>query len=234
VVGATSSGPIPPVRPSASLVSQIRGIPASWGTTATGLPARVSPGALATAIAAAMGTPGGGGAAPATTVREAYRRALALVGAAARSAARSEIRRFVSAQVEPLLLASVTTLQGAISADVARVVSTPAGAVAASSPPDPNLRAVVTAMETRLAAQTPAGQDPASPSASAANPASPTNNPSGAAVPGQEVTYDNRGMMSDNSRDLRVDQFEGLVTQFNDEANGLKSSREDPFTAQVT
>jgi hypothetical protein len=167
-------------------------------------------------------------------VGRAYRLTFDMVQAAARSAARSQIRSFLASQLAPLLAANVTALETSIRADVTRVMGTPAGAVAASSPPDPNLRAVVSAMQARLAAQTPAGQDPTNASASAANPASPTNNPTGGAVASQDVTYDNTGMMSDNSGDIRPDQFQQMVGQFNNAANGLIREGESPFTAEVT
>jgi len=253
VGAAGTTGRIPPVRPSASLIAQVAGIPAAWATAPASLAASITPSAIAAAMASAISAAAAAAAAPAPAaapaaagagpapapppvagVGRAYRLTFDMIQAAARSAARSQIRSFLASQLAPLLAANVTALESSIRADVNRVMAMPAGAVAASSPPDASLRAVVSAMQARLAAQTPAGQDPTSATASAANPASPTNNPTGGAVASQDVTYDNTGMMSDNSGDIRPDQFQQMVGQFNNAANGLIREGESPFTAEVT
>ncbi len=235
VVGDSSAGPVPPVRPSSSLVSQVAGIPATWRTAAGGLAAAITPAGLSAAMSAAITARGAvsGGDGPIGSVVEAYHRALALVGSSARAAARSEVRRFVGAQIAPALSANVSALQGQVSADVTQVMATPARTVAAAAPPDPDLRAVVTAMQARLASATPAGADATNRNAPAANPGSPANNPTGAAVPAQEVTYSNTGMMSDNSGEIRTDQFADFANLFNDPSNGLHRSNEGQFRAVV-
>ena len=254
VVGETATGRIPPVRPSGTLLSGIRAIPGTWSGSAAGLAASVTPARIAAAIAEAVRqagaaaaaapaapAPAAAGAAPAAaprpsirTVRQLYARALGVVQNAARSAARSELRAFVSSEIQPVLTASVATLRVDIAADVNRAMTTPADALAADAPPDPDLRAMVGGMKTRLEAATPAERirrirTPPPPIRCAPPPQRlrPT-------TPNQEVTYSNKGMMSDNTGDVRADQLRDMVAQFNDRVAhpDLRHENEDSFRVE--
>jgi hypothetical protein len=232
-VGAAGGAPIPPVRPSDSLIAKIQAIPSVWASSSGAVTAAITPGGVASgmsstlgaigvlkAVAAATGMAGPG----ALTVRELYSRAYDLTRAAARAAAESEVRGFITAELGKAFKTHIDALSTDIREEIDRVMKTSAGATAAASPKDPNIAALVSGMQTRLAAQTPAGQ-------TSANPLSPDPKVgSTTPIPNQEITYSNTGMMSDNTADLRTDQFQQLVQGFNKE---FKTWREDPFTVEM-
>jgi hypothetical protein len=233
-VGAAGGGTVPTVRPSDTLIAKIQAIPGIWASSSGGVGASINGGAIAgamssvvsaigtmKAVAAAMGA--GGTAAP--TVRDLYALARDLTQGSARAASESTVREFLTGELAKTFKTHVDQLSTDVREEVDRVMTTPAATTAAAGPKDPNIAALVSGMQTRLAAQTPAGQ-------TSANPLSPDPKVGEAtAPPNQEVTYSNTGMMSDNTADLRVDQFQQLVGVFNKEH---KKWLEDPFAVEVS
>lgn len=242
-VGAAGGARVPPVRPPATLIAQIGALPGRWQGMAAQLRSAFSEAAVgarmraaAAAMPAAAAAAAGAIAGPATTAPQVYRRAYDLVGRIARTAGQGLVRDFLQAELEPLLQSSTATIAANITTEVENVMNTPAGALASAAPRDPNLTAMVTAMQSRLAAQTPAGQPAnADPSAAPRQPV-PPGSPAGTAaapVATQEVTFTAEGQMGDNAADLRTDQFQRLVDQFNQPARRLRRDREGPFTVEM-
>jgi hypothetical protein len=226
LVGA-KGGHVPPVSPSATLVSQIEGIPAALETTAAAAGSMIPEAAVVRGMLEVIVTSGLANDTPITTMGQLYREGYNAAQMAAYGAVGSELSKLLNAQISPILTSSAANLRTSVREEVAAVMASPAGAVAAAAPKDPAISAVATAMKDRLAAQTPAGRtdvNPASPSKAAPEPEAGT----------QEVTYSNTGMMSDNSADVRPDQFEQMLKQFNAESRipDLRHEREDPFTAE--
>jgi hypothetical protein len=231
VVGAAQQrGKAPPVRPSASLIGQLEALPRAWSTFTSSAPAALSSATLqadlATALAAAW-------LARLGTVRPTVGRAKALAAAADRSvhhaalaAGTNAMRAFLSAQVEPVLQASVTALTSAVTTEVAAVLSTAAGTTAAAAPKDPAIAALATQLSTKLTAEVAAAK-----AAQTASPGSTAVDP-GAGAPAQSVTYGTANMMSDNTAIFRADQFTALAAQFNDATHHLRKDREDAFTVE--
>ena len=230
VVGAAQQrGKPPPVRPSTSLIGQLEALPRAWATFTTSAPAALSSATLqadlATALAAAWFARLG-------TVTPTVGRAKALAAAtdkavhhAALAAATNAVRAFLTAQVEPVLQASVTSLTGAIATEVAAVLAAPAGTTAAAVK-DPDLAALATRLHTRLTIEVAAAK------AAQAVTAGSTPVDPGKAAPAQSVTYGTVNMMSNNTAVFRTNQFAALATQFNDPAHHLRKEREDPFTVE--
>lgn len=222
---------IPPIAPPASLVGQLRAIPATWDAAGSVVESAITPEAVAARMSAtltaanvaAMIAPVVPGvvAAPRTQqVGALYRQALQIVTNLSSTVARQIVADLLSSQLTPVLQASVTSFQTAIRTEVDRIMTTPAGALAATGTPDPDLVAVVAGMKARLDA------------AKAATASTTSRDPIGAgqAAPDQDVTYSYQGLMGTNATAaLRTDQFAPMVLQFN--AN-FKRPREADFTAE--
>jgi hypothetical protein len=139
--------------------------------------------------------------------RALYERAYGLVTNAARGASRQLAAELVLTTMKPAMAASIADLETRITAEVNRVMTTPAAGVPALGTPDPNMVAMVAAMKTTLEANQKAtkgtGRDPLGASATAT-------------APDQDVTYSYQGMMGSNmTRALRPDQFKVFVDHFN-------------------
>ena len=229
VVGALQTGRVPPVRPSGSLLRQLESLPAGWTAFTAAAPAALASATLeadlTTALAAAWVARmvSGGGAA----ITRGPALASAVDGAvrtAARTAATNAVRAFLSAEINPVLQTSVTALMSAVGDEVTRIMTTPAGALAAAAPKDPDLAAMAATLNTQLQTQAAVAT-----AVAAVTPGSAQVDP-GTTAPPQAVTYGTVNMMSDNASVFRVDQFAELATQFN--GSGLRHDREDSFHAE--
>jgi hypothetical protein len=160
---------------------------------------------------------------PITTMGRLYREGYNAVQWAAYNAARTELVGLLSGQIDPIVAANVEALRTSVREEVLQVMATPAGAVAAAAPKDPEIAAMAGAMKDRLAAQTPAGRTSTNP----AGAGQPATEP---AAGSQEIRYSTTGIMSDNSADVRPDQFERMVKEFNDNKPALRHEREEMFT----
>ena len=232
VVGP-AGGPGVPAAPSASLVGQITALPGTWYAAGSALDAGVTPAAfaakmegvlkaaaVASSVAAAIATPLGLAPAKIKRAGPLYRRAYDLVRQSSQTAAQQVTADLLNATIPPVLQAGVASLQAAITAEVAKVMTTSPGALATTATPDPNMVAMVAAMKARLdaakAATAGGGRDPLG---------------SGAAAPAQDVTYSYQGRMGSNvTGAVRADQFEPMVRQFNDK---MKTTFEKAFKAEV-
>jgi hypothetical protein len=233
-VATSSVGPsaaaLPTIVPSASLEGQITALPATWATAGSLLETGVTSAEFAAKMLAILKSAGAAAAAPLppgvapppklARQRELYERAYQMVTNAATEASRQVASDLVASTVGPALTASVGDLEGKITAEVDRVMSTPPAGVPALGTPDPNMTAMVAAMKTKLdadkAATAGTGRDPLG---------------SGAAAPAQDVTYSYQGMMGSNTtRALRPDQFNPMVDNFNSK---LTTTFEKKFTAEV-
>jgi len=230
VVGALQTGRVPPVRPSGALLRQLESLPAGWAAFAAAAPAALSAGTLQADLTTALAGAwiarmmGGGGAAAITRGPALAAAVNGAVRTAARTAATNAVRAFLSAEINPVLQTSVTALMAAVGDEVSRVMTTPAGALAATAPKDPDLAAMATTLNTQLQAQIATAT-----AVAAVTPGSTPVDP-GVTAPAQAVTYGTVNMMSDNASVFRVDQFAELANQFN--SSGLRHDREDAFHAE--
>src|SRR5262249_10891012 len=133
-----------------------------------------------------------------------YSSAHSMVTRAATEAGKQLTAELMNTVIPPVLTASVTGVQSAIQAEVAKIMGTPAAGVAALGP-NPAMANLATAMKARLdadkAAAAGGGRDPLG---------------SGKAAPNQNVTYTYQGLMGSNQTTaIREDQFRPLVKQFN-------------------
>jgi hypothetical protein len=229
VVGALQTGRVPPVRPSGALLRQLESLPTGWAAFSAAAPAALASTTLeadlTTALTAAWVARmvSGGGAA----IARGPALASAVDGAvrtAARTAATNAVRAFLSAEINPVLQTSVTALMSAVGDEVTRIMTTPAGALAAAAPKDPDLAAMAATLNSQLQTQAAVAG-----AVAAVTPGSTQVDP-GSTAPPQAVTYGTVNMMSDNASVFRVDQFAELATQFN--GSGLRSDREDSFHAE--
>jgi hypothetical protein len=220
----------PPVRPSTTLIGQLEGLRKAWTTFPTAAPAGISSAVLqadlSTALVASWLAKLGTVAPTATNAKRLAAAADRAVHQAALAASTNALRALLVSQVEPVIQASVTALTTAVDTEVAAVLSTPAGAVAAGAPKDPDLAALATRLNAKLTAEVAAAK-----AAQAANPGSTAVDP-GAGAPAQSVTYGTVNMMSDNTAVFRPDQYVALAAQFNDPAHHLRKEREDTFTVE--
>ncbi|MGB7983468.1 MAG: hypothetical protein WCF36_22035 [Candidatus Nanopelagicales bacterium] len=239
-VGPTAAGPgLPPI-PATSLISQLRGLPATWSAAGSVLETGVTPDAFAAVMAENLK-----GAAAASSLAAAvaglipghtpsmikgsgplYRRAYELVQKSATAAAKQVSADLITKAVQPTLAASVASLQSAIGTETTTLLATPPAGMAAAGPADPQMAAIVSAMKGRLdadkAATAGTGIDPTAPTSAGATPA----------VPSQDVSYSAQGMMgSNNTTKVRTDQFEKMVAAFNTLLR--KKPREDEFKVEV-
>ena len=226
VVGPAGTPGIPPVRPSASLIRTISSLPAGWDGLGKAVPAQMSGSALSATISAAaagamVATLFGAGVPKVEKKKLLAAAALAATKTAASTALSRAVREFLAAEINPLIQSSVSAINSEVQAEVDSVMNTPAGAVAAGAPKDPNVVAAVAAMKTRLEASQKAAED-AQKAAAGTTKSSP-----GGAAPDQDVTYSSANMMSSNQEVFRPDQFAHLLAGFNSK---LKTWREDPFT----
>ncbi len=218
------AGRVPPVAPPGSLLARIQAIPGTWSPE--WIAAMIHEPQTTTLMNSALGnaaallTPGSVSGLPTL-----YVRARTLVQNAAQAAAETQVQQLLMFDVDQAISDSTSGLQTEIDTAVEQVMNTPAGAVAAAAPPDPHLTAVVAAMQQRLAAQAPA--QPAGRTHS-----QPTLDASGAPVASQEITYSNTGMMSDNSGDIRPDQFARIAAAFNARQPELRHADESEFRAE--
>ena len=230
-IGSPSGPGLPAVMPSASLSGELSGIPATWATAGSALETSITPAAFASRVAALIEAAGAlqtlmemiPGSTPEPKVKRTkalYERAYATVTAASKEAAQQLAADLLSSSIKPILQASVTSLQSTVAAEVGRIMTTtPTGLAAAA--PDPNMAAVVAGMKARLDA------DKAATSGTKLDPLAK----SGATAPDQDVTYSYQGLMGSNkSTELRADQFQSLVDQFNKKG---KSIFESTFTAET-
>lgn len=234
------AGPgLPPVPPPPTLISQLAGLPATWSGAGSQLETSVTPAAFSTAMAAGLksaaaaatavaaaaaaaappGTPAPGPSL--TSATTLYRRAYQLVSNSAKAAARQVVGDLIRATVQPTLAGSVSAVQANVNAEVTRITTTPPAGMAAAGPADPNMASIVAAMKTRLDADKTAtagtGRDPTA---------------GGGAAADQDVTYSAQGLMgSSNSTAVRADQFQPMITAFNNQLR--KAPREDAFTVKV-
>jgi hypothetical protein len=232
VAGALQTGRVPPVRPSGSILRQLESLPAGWAAFSAAAPAALSTATLqadlSTALSAAwvarmMGL--GGGGAPITRGRALAAAVDAAVRNAATAAATNAVRAFLNAEINPVLQTSVTALVAAVRDEVDRIMGTPAGALAAAAPRDPDITALATSMNTQLQTQITSAV-----AAQATAPGTTPVNP-GTTAPAQSVTYGTVNMMSDNTSVFRPDQFAELANQFN--GSGLRRDREGTFRAET-
>jgi hypothetical protein len=214
---------VPAVAPSTSLLSQLEGIPAALETASAATGSMISEQAVGRRMLETIVTEALTNDAPITTMSRLYREGYNAVQWAAYNAARTELVGLLSGQLDPIVAANVDALRTSVHDEVLQVMATPAGAVAAAAPKDPEIAAMASAMKDRLAAQTPAGRTSTNP----AGAGQPATEP---AAGSQEIRYTTTGMMSDNSADVRPDQFERMVREFNDDMPALRHEREDRFT----
>jgi hypothetical protein len=140
-----------------------------------------------------------------------------MVNSAATEAARQVAVDLIAGAVDPVLQSSVASLRTAITGEVAKIMSMTPAQLAAAPNPDPNMRAVVSAMKTTLDA------NKAATAGGGANP--------GAGAAAQDVTYSYQGLMgSSNTTALRADQFQPMVDQFN---SRLTTTFEKKFKAET-
>jgi hypothetical protein len=230
VVGQTGPG-LPAMPPPTTLTGQLAGVPPTWGNAAGAIATGITPAAFSAKMLAALqaaavaeAAPPPPGAAPApklANARSLYNKALTLVTNAAKTASQQLAADLVQSTLDPVLAASVSSLQTAIGTEVTRIMTMSPAQLAANPSPDPNMAAVVTGMKTRLDAAKTAlsgtGMDPLG--------------VSGGTAPAQDVTYSYQGLMGSNaSADLRADQFQGLADNFNKK---LASIWEKKFVPEV-
>ena len=216
-VGPVASPGLPAVIPAASLEGRMAALPMTWelagsklatGITAAAFSAKMLAILKSAAAAAAAPLPAGVAPKPKLASNEAlFERARGLISNAARGASRELAADLIRETMRPALAASIASLETAITAEVNRVMNTPAAGVQALGTPDPNMVALVAAMKTTLEANQKAtkgtGRNPLGASANAT-------------VADQDVTYSYQGMMGSNtSRALRPDQFQRFVDHFN-------------------
>jgi len=234
-VGRLPTGRSPRVRPG-TLIGQLDALPASWRGFATAAPAALGAAGLqsdiSTALAAAMAARLLGAApipAAVTSAAPMIRAVNAAVNAAAMAAGTNAVRAFLASQITPVLAGSVVPLIASIDAEVATVMATPAGAVAAAAPRDPAIAAIASNMRTQLQAAQTAGAAAlaATPAGSGATGVSP-----GATAPPAAVTYNTHNIMSDNSFVFRNDQMNDIAGYFN-RARGLRRDREGLFHGEA-
>jgi hypothetical protein len=229
VGAAAQRGKAPPVRPATSLIGQLEALPRAWSAFTTAAPAALSSGRLGADLASALGSAWLarlGTVAPAGPGSAAQLAAAAdtAVHSATRTAATNAVKAYLASAVEPVLRASVAGLTSAVDTEVAAVMSTPAGALAAAAPKDPALAALATTLHKQLTDEAAAAT-----AAQAATPGSTPLDP-GKGAPAQSVTYGTVNMMSDNTAVFRTEQFADLAAQFNDPAHHLRREREGVFT----
>ena len=222
------AGPgLPALPPPDSLIGQISALPATWSAAGSALESGVTGAAFATkmqsvlaAAAAAAAAPPPPGVLPTPPIgrnKELYQSAYAMVNSAATEAARQVAVDLIAGAVDPVLQSSVASLRTAITGEVAKIMSMTPAQLAAAPNPDPNMRAVVSAMKTTLDA------NKAATAGGGANP--------GAGAAAQDVTYSYQGLMgSSNTTALRADQFQPMVDQFN---SRLTTTFEKKFKAET-
>lgn len=238
---AAAAGPVagggppglPVMPPPGSLVGQISALPSAWsaagsalesGVTAEAFAAKLQsilPSAAAAAAEAILAMVTGGAATPAIARRrELYQRAHALINNAAREAATQLASELIRSQVEPVIQASVTAFQSALESEAANIMTKSPAELAALGDPNPAMRALVSDMKRRLDIDKQrtagTGRDPLGAGVTAAD---------------QDVTYSAQGLMGSNqSTDVRADQFRPMVNQFNEHFKGFW---EQPFTVET-
>lgn len=228
-VGQTGPG-LPALPAPATLVGQLAGAPATWGAAGGAIEAGITPAAFAAKMAATLRAAAAAAAAPPpgvapapklATSRSLYNKAYALVDNAAREASKQLAVDLVKNSLDPILAASVAALEATVATEVTRLMTSSPAELAANPAPDANMAAIVAGMKTRLdtakTALAGTGQDPLG--------------VAGATTPAQDVTYSYQGLMGSNkTTDLRSDQFNELVANFNSK---LKTFWEKDFKAEV-
>ena len=220
-VGPIATPGLPAVVPNASLEGQLAGLPATWAAAGSQLETHITPDlftarmlAILKSAAAAAAAPLPPGVVPPPKLashQALFERAYRLVSNAASGAASQLAAELVRTTLAPVLKASVSDLEGRITAEVNRIMTTPPAGVAALGPADPNMAALVAGMKKTLdvdrAGTKGTGRDPLG---------------SGVPAPDQDVTYSYQGMMGSNAtRALRPDQFRPLVNKFNSKLTKL-------------
>ncbi len=229
---STPAAAIPRVAPPASLVGQLRALPATWGAAGSAVESAITPEAITSRLTAnleaanlaALIAPVIPGIVTQPRVQQIgalYRRALQIVSDLTTAAGKDIINQLLSTQIAPILQSSVTTFQSSIHTEVERLMNTPAGTLAASTTPDPNMAAMVAGMKARL--------DAAKTATASSNSRDPLG--AGEVAPDQDVTYSYQGLMGSNTTTaMRPDQFGPMVRQFNDH---FKKPLERDFTAET-
>jgi hypothetical protein len=227
---------LPKLPPPETLIGQLTGAAGTWnaagGAVETGINAGTFTAKMkatleaATAAAAAppillalLGVPG-----PAPSIKSSqklYEKAWVLMFNAANAAVKQLTSELVTSTMNPVLQASATALQAAISAEVQRVMTMTPAELAANPSPDPNMAAIVGDVKGRLDASKAAlkgtGMDPLG--------------VAGGTTPAQDVTYSYQGMMgSGKTTEMRTDQFAQIVDSFNTK---LKFATEQNFSAET-
>jgi hypothetical protein len=212
------------VSPSTSLLSQLDAVPATWANPGKGLDAqyttaKVSPQVIAAAEAAAKG----GALRRMKSVHDLYVGVLGLVRSTARASGRKAVETFISDAIRPTAKAQFTELQASIESEVASAMAMPAGALAAKSPPDPEIRKIADHMHTLLQSQQNKGVYDG-----------PSSEPKAGSA-GMDVRHSSSSVMSSNdtSKDgFRSDFIAPVLDQFN--KNFQQAKIEEPFRAEVT
>jgi len=232
VAGKLRTGRIPPVRPSGSILRDLSSLPGGWEGFRSAAPAALAGGALTSDLNSALLSAWlanlASAAPPPTPI--ARRRALwqavnATVHAAAQASATNAVRAFLRSELQPVMRTSTASLMTSIGDEVTRIMGTPANQLALTSPRDPAIASLVSAMRTTLQTQAAAA-------AAAQSAAGTTAIDPGTTAPAQQVTYSTVNMMSSNDDIFRPDQFADLATLFNSQSS-LKHDREGTFHVEM-
>ena len=220
-----SIGGVPKISPSSSLLSQLAAVPAEWANPGKGLDAQYTPGIVGPQVTAAAESAVKGGAAKRMkSVHDLYVGVLGLVRSTARASGRKAVETFVSDAIQPRAKAQFAALQSSIETEVDAAMSMPAGALAAKSPPDPEIRKVADHMYNLLKSQQ-----------NAKSYDGPTTEPASGSA-GTDIRQSSSSVMSSNDTSkagFRSDFIAPVLNQFNGSA-ALKLATEENFRAEVT
>ncbi|MCU1693663.1 MAG: hypothetical protein JWM64_2754 [Frankiales bacterium] len=223
VVGGGAGG-TPKIAPSPGLMAQLAALPAEWKDPAKGLGATYTGDLVRPQITAAVdGAIANGSLPKAVTSSQLFTRVLNLVRSTARVTTRDAVDAFVFEQVEPRVSAQLSEVTALVAAEVDSVLGMPAGALAAKSPPDPQVQAIAAQLHSLLKAQQNAATYDQKADVS----------PGGGAA-GQDVRHTAATTMGTNDVSKlghRADMIDPVVAQFN--AHLRKTAEEEAFTAKV-
>lgn len=215
-------GGVPTVSPSSSLLSELDAVPAQWANPGKGLDAQYTPAIVGPQLtAAAEAAVKGGAAQRMKSVHDVYVGVLGLVRSTARASGRKAVETFIEDAIRPKAKAQFASLQASIETEVDAAMSIPAGALAAKSPPDPEIRKVADHMYTLLKSQ----QNKKVYDGPSSEPA--------AGTPGVDVRMSSSSVMSSNDTSkagFRSDLISPVLDQFNSK---LKLATEEAFQAKV-
>ena len=222
-IADSAIGGVPKVSPSSSLLSQLDAVPALWANPGMGLDAQYTPSIVGPQLSAAAEAAAKGGAAKRMkSVHDLYVGVLGLVRSTARASGRKAVETFVSDAIQPKAKAQLSALQASIETEVDAAMGMPAGALAAKSPPNPEVRKVAEHMYALLKSQ----QNAKSYDGPSSEP------PSGSA--GTDIRQSSSSVMSSNDTSkagFRSDFIAPVLDQFNAK---LKKANEENFRADVS